>query len=103
MEGEALTAARALLPLIATLREETETGRRLPSGLVAALRGAGLCRRAMPPLEALEVYETLAGAEASVAWIVWNNALPCFFGRFLTPESRAEIFGNVDWLFASST
>ena len=46
------------------------------------------------PLEALALYEALAGAEASVAWIVWNNALPCFFGRFLRPEARAEIFGN---------
>ena len=103
MEGEALTAARALLPLIANLRDETENGRRLPSKLVDALRAAGLCRLAIPPVEALQVYELLAGAEASVAWIVWNNALPCFFGRFLPADSREEIFGNDDWLYASST
>ena len=49
------------------------------------------------------VYELLAGAEASVGWIVWNNTLPCFWGRFLSPPARAEIFGDPDWLYASST
>ena len=57
----------------------------------------------LPTPAALGVYELLAGAEASVGWIVWNNTLPCFWGRFLEPLARAEIFGNPDWLYASST
>jgi alkylation response protein AidB-like acyl-CoA dehydrogenase len=112
METEALAAARSLLPLIWNLRDETESGRKLAGGIVDALRAARLCRIAVPrefdglaldPLEALGIYELLAGAEASVSWIVWNNTLPCFFGRFLTAPARAEIFGNRNWLFASST
>jgi alkylation response protein AidB-like acyl-CoA dehydrogenase len=112
MEKDAIAAARELLPLITSLRHETEAGRRIAPRIVEALRAARLCRIAVPselgglalvPAEALKVYEMLAGAEASVSWIVWNNTLPCFFGRFLTPEARVEIFGDPDWLFAGST
>ena len=112
METESLATARSLLPLIRNLRDETESGRKIAPGIVDALRAARLCRIAVPreldglalsPLEALNIYELLAGAEASVAWIVWNNTLPCFFGRFLTPAVRAEVFGNRNWLFAGST
>jgi indole-3-acetate monooxygenase len=112
MSGEVLNEVRGLLPLVLSLRDETEAGRGLAPRLVAALRGARLGRlalprecagHALPPPEALQVYELLAGAEASVAWIVWNNTLPCFFGRFLAPDARAEIFADADWLYASST
>ena len=57
----------------------------------------------MPLPVALEIYEQLAGFDASVGWIVWNNALPCLFGRFLPAATRAEIFADPDWLHASST
>jgi indole-3-acetate monooxygenase len=112
MQMSALEAARAMLPLITQLRGETEAARRIAQPVVESLRKARLCRLAIPRelhgLElptpaALEVYEILAGAEASVGWIVWNNALPCFWGRFLEPDARAEIFSNADWLYASST
>lgn len=112
MQMEALEAARDLLPLITRHRGDTESARRIAAPVVDALRKARLGRLAIPRelhgLElptpaALEIYETLAGAEASVGWIVWNNTLPCFWGRFLTPAARAEIFGNPDWLYASST
>jgi alkylation response protein AidB-like acyl-CoA dehydrogenase len=112
MKTDAIAAARELLPLIARLRDDTEANRRIAAPIVEALRAARLGRFAvvrelqgleLPLLEALEVYELLAGAEASVAWIVWNNALPCFFGRFLEPAARAEIFGNPAWLYAGST
>jgi alkylation response protein AidB-like acyl-CoA dehydrogenase len=109
---DALAAARDLLPLIRGSREETESQRRIAAPVVAALRAARLFRIALPteqgdlalaPVEALSVFECLAGAEASVSWIVWNNALPGFFGRFLKPEARAEIFGNPDDIYAGST
>jgi alkylation response protein AidB-like acyl-CoA dehydrogenase len=112
MQMEALEAAREILPLITRHRGDTESARRLALPVVEALRKARLGRLAIPRelhgLElptpvALEVYEMLAGAEASVGWIVWNNTLPCFWGRFLTPAARAEIFGNPDGLYASST
>jgi len=109
---DALSAARELLPLIRNSREETESGRRIAAPVVEALRRAGLCRLALPtelgglalaPREALDIYQLLAGAEASVAWIVWNSALPCYLGRFLQPAARSEIFGNPDDFYASST
>ena len=112
MQKEALDTARELLPQIAQVRGETESARRIAPSVVESLRKTRLCRLAIPRelhgLElptpaALGVYELLAGAEASVGWIVWNNTLPSFWGRFLSPAARAEIFGNPDWLYASST
>lgn len=112
MNAATLDIARDLCPLILQARDETESARRVAAPIVDRLRATGLCRMALPkevhglevPLgAALDVYETLAYAEASVAWIVWNNALPCFLGRFLAPAARAEIFGESAWLYASST
>jgi alkylation response protein AidB-like acyl-CoA dehydrogenase len=112
MKSEAITAAHALLPLITHLRDDTESSRSIAQPIVARLRETRLCRMAvarelqgleLPTHEALEVYETLAGAEASVAWIVWNNSLPCFFGRFLESAARRELFADPEWLYASST
>jgi alkylation response protein AidB-like acyl-CoA dehydrogenase len=51
----------------------------------------------------LRVLETLAGAEASVAWLMWNNTLPCFWSRFLDDVGRERIFGDASRLFAGST
>jgi alkylation response protein AidB-like acyl-CoA dehydrogenase len=108
----ALAAARELSPLIASLRETTEAARNLAAPIVDRLRGAGLCRLAvakelagleLPIDEALDVYETLAYADASVSWIAWNNAMPCLLGRFLAPAARAEIFADPRWLYAGST
>src|SRR5688572_9374336 len=96
-------AARDLLPLIAESRGETEFNRRIAAPVVAAIRAARLARIArprdlagleLPVTDALGIYEMLAGAEASVGWIVWNSALPCYFGRFFSPEARAEVFAD---------
>jgi indole-3-acetate monooxygenase len=112
MPIEALEAAREMLPLITLHRGDTESTRRIAQPVVDALRKARLCRLAvarelygleLPTPAMLDVYEMLAGAEASVGWIVWNNTLPSFWGRFLSPAARAEIFGNADWLYACST
>jgi alkylation response protein AidB-like acyl-CoA dehydrogenase len=107
-----LDTARELLPLIRASRDATETQRRIAAPVVAALRASRLCRialpveqggLALPPVETLSIHELLAGADASVSWIVWNNQLPSFFGRFLRPEARAEILGNPEALYAGST
>ena len=55
------------------------------------------------PGEWLRVLETLAGVEASVSWLVWNNTLACFWARFLDDAARARIFGDSSRLFAGST
>ena len=112
MSAGAIASAKELQPLITRLRDTTETQRQIAAPIVDALRGSRLCRMALPselaglavpPAEALAVYEQLARAEASVAWIVWNSSLPCFFGRFLTADARAEIFGDARAIYSSST
>ncbi len=112
MSTDALAAARKLLPLISQAREVTESQRRIAEPIVEAIRASRLARIGLPvslhglalPLpEALPIYECLAGAEASLGWIVWNNALPAYFGRFFRPEARAEVFADPDWLYAGST
>jgi alkylation response protein AidB-like acyl-CoA dehydrogenase len=98
--------------IILSLRHETEAHRRLAEPIVEQLRATRLCRLAlvkelqgleMPTPKALDLYEALAYAEASVGWIVWNNSLPCFFGRYLDAAVRSEIFRDPQWLYASST
>jgi alkylation response protein AidB-like acyl-CoA dehydrogenase len=112
MKSEAITAAHELSTLITRLRNDTESSRRIAQPIVERLRDLRLCRMTLtrqlqglelPPAEALEVYEALAGAEASVAWIVWNNSLPCIFGRFLESAARSELFADPRWLYANST
>ena len=97
MKTPALAAARDLSPLIASLRENTEASRNLAGPIVDRLRDARLCRLAVAeelggletPIDAaLDVYETLAYADASVGWIAWNNSLPCFLGGS-SPPPRA--------------
>jgi alkylation response protein AidB-like acyl-CoA dehydrogenase len=55
------------------------------------------------PLVGLEVYEELASAEASVAWIAWNNALPGLLSRHLSNAVRTELFADHHRIFANST
>src|SRR5262245_26190162 len=109
--NEIMTATERLIPLIYELRHTTEQDRRVAAPIVQALRDSNLCRMLLdtgtPPLytpeEWLSVLETLASAEASVAWLIWNNTLPCFWGRFLDGAGRERIFGDAQRLFAGST
>lgn len=107
-----LIAARALQTTIKTVRHETECARCLPASIVDKLIEAGLCRLTVPeslggheaePLVGFDVYEELASADASVAWIAWNNALPGLLSRYLSNEVRAELFADTHRLFANST
>ncbi len=108
----ALEGSSALEPIIAANRAASEAARQLAPAIVSGIRAAGLQRMMLtrengglevPLPVALQVYEQLAGFDASVGWIVWNNALPCLFSRFLEPAVRAEVFADPDWLHASST
>src|SRR5262245_12941537 len=74
-----LEAARRLAPVIAKRAPEVETARRMPHDLVDELATAG-CFCVLTPtshgglgadlLSALKMFETLARADASVAWTV---------------------------------
>lgn len=109
---ETVSAAVGLRTAILNARDETEDRREIPETIVNELVNKGLFRMALPaelggpgmsPVEMLEVYEELARAEASVAWIVWNNSLPSLFARFLEKEAREKIFSDPKLVYASST
>src|SRR5437867_2075421 len=110
--GDPLSAARGLRATIRATRHETEAARRLVPAVVEGLIATGLCRLALPrslggheaePVAALAVYEELAWADASVAWIAWNNQLVCLAGRYSAASVRKEVFGDAGQLYASST
>jgi len=76
---QVLDAARALAPTIAARAAEVEAARRVPGDLLDALVAAGCFRMLLPRshggagadlASALRLYETLAGADASVGWTV---------------------------------
>ena len=104
-------AAAEVFDLALSLREETETSRKIAPAVVKKLSELSLFRMGLPkslggwqgnPVETLKVYETLASAEASVAWIVWNNHLACTFGRFLDEPSMKEIYSDPSHVYANS-
>jgi alkylation response protein AidB-like acyl-CoA dehydrogenase len=68
-----------LLPMVAARAAEIENGRRVPRDLLDELKAAGCFRLLVPTshggsevdlLTAMRLYEDLASADASVAWIV---------------------------------
>ena len=106
-----LAAARAFRPRILAERERIEAGRRLPEDLTRELASAGFCRIFLPavyggldltPLEAMEVYEELARADASVAWCVWNGNVNWTTAQLSKEVARAT-FANSDVILANST
>ena len=109
--SEIVTFAESLIPLIRELRHRTENDRCIADPIVQAIRKSDLCRMLLDtgvpsryaPGEWLAILETLAGVEASVSWLVWNNTLACFWARFLDAAARARIFGDSSRLFAGST
>ena len=97
-----IEAARAFRPRILAERDRIEAGRRLPEGLVGELARAGFFRIFLPaayggldltPVEAIDVYEELARADASVAWCVWNGNVHWTTAR-LPKEVGLEIFSD---------
>lgn len=109
--NEIITLAESLIPLIRKLRHTTEQDRCIAAPIVQAIRQSDLCRMLLntsapphyTPEEWLRVLETLASAEASVSWLVWNNTLPCLWARFLDDAGRERIFGDASRLLAGST
>ena len=93
-------------------RNTTEANRRLPEEVVRAIVQTGFNRLMLTddvggaelhPVTFMQILEALAGAEASASWIVWNNALPCWMSRYLTPAGRGALFADPNWLYANST
>lgn len=104
-------AANEIYDLAISYRDETENSRKIAPSVVSKLSELSLFRMGLPkslggwegnPIEPLKAYETLASAEASVSWIVWNNHLACTFGRFLDQNSMNDVFKNPSHIYANS-
>jgi indole-3-acetate monooxygenase len=104
-------AARAFRTRILAERERIEAGRRLPEDLTRELARAGFFRIFLPavyggldlgPVEAMEVYEELARADASVAWCVWNGNVNWTTVQ-LSKEVAGTIFADANVILANST
>jgi alkylation response protein AidB-like acyl-CoA dehydrogenase len=108
---EIVAAATNLIPLVSEHRQSTEQDRRVAAPIVQAIRESGLGRMLLytsapprhSPQEWLSVLETLAGAEASVSWLVWNTTLGCLWSRFMDDAGRERIFADAKRLYAGST
>jgi len=105
-------AARALRSTILEFRHAIDADRRIPRDVVEPMIRAGLFQLFVPadvgglqvePLEAYRAFEELARADASVAWVAWNNALPAVVSRYLGADARREVFGDPTSIFANST
>jgi hypothetical protein len=113
-DGAAVTllhVARTFRPRILAERDHIEAGRRLPENLTRELARAGFFRIFLPaayegldltPMEAMEVYEELARADASVAWCVWNGNVN-WTTSHLSKDVAQEIFADPDMILANST
>jgi alkylation response protein AidB-like acyl-CoA dehydrogenase len=106
-----IEAVKTLRPRILAERERIEVTRRLPEDLTQELARAGCFRIFLPaiyggldltPMEAAEVFEELARADASVAWCVWNGNTYWTTARW--PKEVAQtIFADPETILANST
>ncbi|MFP5488462.1 MAG: acyl-CoA dehydrogenase family protein, partial [Acidimicrobiia bacterium] len=92
-------------------RATTDADRRLAQPVVDAVVEHRLCRLPLPEqkggwglglVEFLQVLERLAGAEASLPWLLWNNAQVCLSGRFFPVATSDALFSDPAALFAIS-
>src|SRR6201987_1944157 len=106
-----LEVARSFRPRILEERDHIEATRRLPENLARELAQAGFFRIFLPkayggldltPMEAMEVFEELARADASVAWCVWNGNTHWTAAQ-LSPEAARTIHNDPDVITANST
>jgi alkylation response protein AidB-like acyl-CoA dehydrogenase len=106
-----IETARAFRPRIFAERDRIESGRCLPDELTRELARAGFFRIFLPAayggldltlLEAMEIYEELARADASVAWCAWNANVHWTTAR-LSKEVAQEVFADPGMILANST
>lgn len=101
--------ARALAPQIEAASAQTEQDCEVTPEVMAALHDAEMFRMLLPrslgggeatPLEAAQVMEVVAAADASTAWCL-GQALGCSFaGAYLDPKIAREIFSPPDAIVA---
>jgi indole-3-acetate monooxygenase len=104
-----LANARALTPEIAARSGEAAELRRLPRDLVDKLKAAGCFRIMFPkswggpemplPMQ-LEMIETLAYADAAVAWCVKIGSDSGIFAAWLQERAARELYADLDFVTA---
>src|SRR5262249_37383377 len=109
--NQLLEAAKAFRPRILAERDRIESDRRLPGDLARELASVGFFRIFLPfayggldlsPLEAIDIYEELARADASVAWCIWNGNVHWTTAR-LHQDVAELVFDDSDMILANST
>jgi indole-3-acetate monooxygenase len=100
--ADLVAAARRLGPLIRDRRGESERERRLPAAVLSAMREARLFRMYVPieyggletdPITSMKVVETVAEADAAVAWNLMIGATYGIWAAFLPASTAQEIYG----------
>jgi alkylation response protein AidB-like acyl-CoA dehydrogenase len=104
-----IARAQKLAPMIEAAAERTETERRIPADVLAAMHEARLFHMLLPLslgggaadlVTFNQVIETLAAADASPAWCLAQAAGSSHAAGFLAPEIAREVFGAPDALVA---
>src|SRR5262245_9118775 len=110
-QTDLVEVAQAFRPRILAQRERIEAERRLPDGLVQELAHEGFFRIFLPapyggldlhPMMAMQVFEELAWADASVAWCVWNGNTYWTTVRWANEVVRT-VLADPDTILANST
>ena len=98
-----VSRAREIADLARGMADEIDSGRRLPTELVGALRDSGLLRAGAPvEVDALELpagtalrcAEEVARGDASAGWCVSIAITASLLVAYLPPVSRDELFGD---------
>ena len=106
---EVLGNARALVPEIQRRASEMAKLRRLPLDLVEKLRAAGVFRIMFPRSwggpemslpQQVELIETLAYGDPSVAWAVKIGSDSGYFCAFLEDAAARELYPSIDYVTA---
>lgn len=104
--------AEQVAPIVREHGDSTESNRKIAQPVIEALKKTALPRMTLSKAdggegaslrETLAAYERLAREDAAVSWVLWNSGLVTYFSRFMTPELRAEVFGDRTSLFCQST
>lgn len=100
-----LDAARALGPQILASRDEMESGRRIPLGLVQSMKEANVFSLSMPrewggpeldPMAQIRVVEALSTQDASVGWTAMLGLHAGFFIAFLDQATARSMYSDLN-------
>ena len=106
---EILANVRALAPEIQRRANESAKLRRIPADLAQKLKAAGVFRimfsrswggPEMPLPQQVELIDTLAYADPSVAWAVKIGSDSGYFCAFLDPSAARELYPSIDYATA---